>query len=43
VPREYLSASGYWRCGLSDEDWRARKKEWNRDIEVEEEVHGSPA
>lgn len=43
VPREYLSASGYWRCGLSDEDWRARKKEWNRDIEVEEQVHGSPA
>jgi NADPH-dependent ferric siderophore reductase len=36
VPRERLSASGYWRRGLSDEAWRASKKDWNGDIEREE-------
>ena len=28
-----LSASGYWRRGRTDEDWRAEKKEWNRAVQ----------
>src|SRR3712207_8167401 len=27
VPREQLSASGYWRLGRTDEGWRAEKAE----------------
>jgi NADPH-dependent ferric siderophore reductase len=39
VPRERLSASGYWRRGLTDEGWRATKKDWKRDIERDEQDH----
>lgn len=28
VPRELLSASGYWRRGRTDEGWRAEKPDW---------------
>ncbi|WP_432115816.1 siderophore-interacting protein [Streptomyces sp. S1] len=37
VPRERLSISGYWRLGKSDEDWRAIKREWNDQVEREQE------
>ncbi|PPK97910.1 NADPH-dependent ferric siderophore reductase [Kineococcus xinjiangensis] len=37
VPKELLSASGYWRCGRSDEDWRAEKQDWNRAVELDEQ------
>ncbi|MFJ2032569.1 siderophore-interacting protein [Streptosporangium sp. NPDC087985] len=37
VPLSQLSISGYWRLGRDDEAWRASKKEWNRQIEEEEE------
>jgi NADPH-dependent ferric siderophore reductase len=30
VPREALSASGYWKRSSTDEEWRAYKPEWNR-------------
>lgn len=33
VPRERLSASGYWRRGQTDEAWRAGKREWKADVE----------
>lgn len=33
-----LSISGYWRLGVSDEGWRASKREWNAAIEAEEAV-----
>lgn len=33
VPRELLSASGYWRRGSTDEDWRARKGVWKAAVE----------
>ncbi|MGA5066797.1 siderophore-interacting protein [Streptomyces exfoliatus] len=37
VPRERLSISGYWRQGKSDEAWRAIKREWNDQVEREQE------
>ncbi|MFP1628766.1 siderophore-interacting protein [Streptomyces sp. 5K101] len=37
VPREQLSISGYWRLGKSDEAWRAIKREWNEQVEREQE------
>ena len=33
VPRELLSASGYWRRGRDDEGWRAEKREWVAAVE----------
>ncbi|MFD6176586.1 SIP domain-containing protein, partial [Isoptericola sp. NPDC060282] len=33
VPRELLSASGYWRRGSDDEGWRASKRDWAAAIE----------
>ncbi|MET9376973.1 siderophore-interacting protein [Streptomyces sp. NPDC002992] len=37
VPRERLSISGYWRLGKSDEAWRAIKRDWNEQVEREQE------
>ncbi|AJF64293.1 siderophore-interacting protein [Streptomyces vietnamensis] len=37
VARERLSISGYWRLGKSDEGWRAMKREWNDQVEREQE------
>ncbi|MFE0649945.1 siderophore-interacting protein [Streptomyces sp. NPDC059534] len=37
VTRERLSISGYWRLGKSDEAWRAIKREWNEQVEREQE------
>ena len=36
VPRERLSASGYWRRGLTDEAWRAAKRDWNAQVQADE-------
>ncbi|MBJ7332175.1 MAG: siderophore-interacting protein [Solirubrobacteraceae bacterium] len=33
VPKEQLSASGYWRRTRTDEQWREDKAEWNRLVE----------
>ncbi|MEU9132641.1 siderophore-interacting protein [Kitasatospora sp. NPDC048540] len=41
VPRERLSISGYWRLGQSDEAWRAGKREWNAQVEAEQEQPGA--
>jgi NADPH-dependent ferric siderophore reductase len=38
VPRERLSASGYWRYGRTDENWRAEKKQWNAAVDADEGV-----
>ena len=38
MPREHLSASGYWRLGRTDEGWRAEKAAWNAAVESEEQV-----
>ncbi|MFE3326396.1 siderophore-interacting protein [Streptomyces sp. NPDC059176] len=40
VPLERLSISGYWRLGKSDEAWRAIKREWNAEVEREQEAQG---
>lgn len=37
VPRERMSISGYWRQGQNDEAWRAVKREWNAQVEREQE------
>ncbi|WP_406859856.1 siderophore-interacting protein [Streptomyces sp. HUAS MG47] len=37
IPRERLSISGYWRLGKTDEAWRAIKREWNDQVEREQE------
>jgi NADPH-dependent ferric siderophore reductase len=39
VPREMLSASGYWRFGRDDEEWRAEKAAWKSDVEADEHNH----
>ncbi|MBU6529610.1 siderophore-interacting protein [Streptomyces sp. A108] len=41
VPREQLSASGYWRAGHDEDGWQASKRQWNH--QVEEEQEGSPS
>jgi NADPH-dependent ferric siderophore reductase len=33
LPREQLSVSGYWRVGLTDEGWRAVKRDFNEAME----------
>ncbi|MEU3371943.1 siderophore-interacting protein [Streptomyces sp. NPDC006711] len=38
VPRERLSISGYWRLGQDDDAWRATKREWNAQVEREQEA-----
>ncbi|MFF3694793.1 siderophore-interacting protein [Streptomyces sp. NPDC002221] len=38
VPRERLSISGYWRLGQDDDAWRAAKREWNEQVEREQEA-----
>ncbi len=35
LPRERLSASGYWKRGRTDEGWREDKPEWNRLVEAD--------
>ncbi|MBF6048660.1 siderophore-interacting protein [Streptomyces sp. NRRL B-1677] len=37
VPRERLSVSGYWRRGHDEDGWQASKREWNQQVEVEQE------
>ncbi|MGW4029681.1 siderophore-interacting protein [Streptomyces sp. NPDC004838] len=37
VPREQLHISGYWRLGQTDEAWRAVKRDWNAQVEQEQE------
>ncbi|WP_405944932.1 siderophore-interacting protein [Streptomyces sp. NBC_00932] len=40
IPRDQLSISGYWRLGQNDETWRAAKREWNAQVEAEQEQAG---
>ena len=36
LPPARLSASGYWRRGRTDEDWRAEKKDWKLAVESDD-------
>jgi NADPH-dependent ferric siderophore reductase len=38
IPREQLSISGYWRRGLNEDGWQSSKREWNEQIEKEQEA-----
>ncbi|MFC9847044.1 siderophore-interacting protein [Streptomyces sp. NPDC060223] len=37
-PREDLSISGYWRLGHNEDGWQASKREWNAQVEAEQET-----
>ncbi|TDP90626.1 siderophore-interacting protein [Labedaea rhizosphaerae] len=37
IPREQVSISGYWRLGHDEDGWQASKREWNRQVEAEQD------
>lgn len=37
IPRERLSISGYWRLGVNEDGWQSSKREWNAQVEAEQE------
>ncbi|WP_371478816.1 siderophore-interacting protein [Kitasatospora sp. NBC_00315] len=37
IPREDLSISGYWRLGHDEDGWQSSKREWNAEVEAEQE------
>ncbi len=43
VPRELLSASGYWRRGRTEDGWREEKPGWNASVESDDATAASPA
>lgn len=38
IPLQQLSISGYWRLGQNDDAWRSVKREWNAQVEREEQI-----
>ncbi|MCW8100035.1 siderophore-interacting protein [Streptomyces tauricus] len=40
IPREDISISGYWRLGHNEDGWQAAKRDWNAQVEAEQE--GAP-
>ncbi|MDK8242706.1 siderophore-interacting protein [Corynebacterium coyleae] len=37
VPTQDVSISGYWRIGMTEDQWQASKRDFNAEIEAEEE------
>jgi NADPH-dependent ferric siderophore reductase len=37
LPMRQLSISGYWRRGLNEDGWQSTKREWNQQVESEQE------
>jgi NADPH-dependent ferric siderophore reductase len=37
VPRDQVSISGYWRLGHDEDGWQSSKREWNRQVEEEQD------
>jgi NADPH-dependent ferric siderophore reductase len=37
LPLDRLSVSGYWRLGHNEDGWQSSKREWNREVEAEQE------
>lgn len=37
IDRDQLSISGYWRLGADEDGWQAAKREWNAQVEAEQE------
>ncbi|WP_436527306.1 siderophore-interacting protein [Actinoplanes sp. HUAS TT8] len=40
---DQLSISGYWRNGLNEDGWQSSKREWNEQVEREQEPTATPA
>jgi NADPH-dependent ferric siderophore reductase len=38
LPMAQLSISGYWRRGLNEDGWQSSKREWNQQVEKEQEA-----
>jgi NADPH-dependent ferric siderophore reductase len=38
VPRDRVSISGYWRLGHDEDGWQASKREWNSQVEAEQDA-----
>lgn len=38
VPRDQVSISGYWRLGHNEDRWQATKREWNSQVEAEQDA-----
>jgi NADPH-dependent ferric siderophore reductase len=38
LPLAQLSISGYWRRGLNEDGWQSAKREWNQQVESEQET-----
>ncbi len=38
IPLEQLSISGYWRRGLNEDGWQTTKRDWNQQVEREQET-----
>jgi NADPH-dependent ferric siderophore reductase len=38
LPMDQLSISGYWRRGLNEDGWQAGKRDWNREVEAEQDA-----
>lgn len=36
IPREDVSISGYWRLGMTEDQWQSSKREFNAEVEAEE-------
>jgi NADPH-dependent ferric siderophore reductase len=36
VPREDVSISGYWRIGMTEDQWQESKKDFNAELEAAE-------
>ncbi|MFI5525143.1 siderophore-interacting protein [Streptomyces platensis] len=43
IPREALSISGYWRTGHDEDGWQAAKRDWNQQVEAEQEPAAASA
>lgn len=43
LPMAQLSISGYWRRGLNEDGWQSTKREWNQQVESEQDGAGSAA
>ena len=37
IPKEDVSISGYWRIGMTEDQWQSSKRDFNAEIEAEEE------
>jgi NADPH-dependent ferric siderophore reductase len=37
MPRDLVSISGYWRLGHDEDRWQATKRDWNRQVEEEQD------